>query len=129
MAIKFENDAEAVASVAVVVAAADKLGSLEEQAFLFEKVKSMAVFSDYDQAGFAALLGGVVEKVYSELPTTELFITEDGLMILCQTLCEVLDADLRFEAYSMAVGLIRADEASQEEMALLAGLHTGLNLS
>ena len=129
MSIQFDNNAEAFASVVVVVAAADKIGSLEEQAFIFTKVKSLAVFSDYDEASFAALLGSVVEKVYSELPTTEFFITEDGLMTLCQALCEVLNPDLRLEAYSMAVGLIRADVASKEEMALLAGLHTGLDLN
>ena len=129
MTIQFDNNAEAFASVAVVVAAADKIGSLEEQAFLFEKVKNMAIFSEYDKASFAALLGGVVEKVYSTLPTTELFITAEGVAILCRALCEVLDADLRLEAYSMAVGLIRSDVATQEEMALLAGLHSGLDLT
>lgn len=128
MTIQFENNAEAFASVAIVVAAADNISSPEEQAFLFQKLKHIDIFSDYDEAGFAALLGNVVEKVYSTLPIAELSITEEGLAILCQALCEVLDANLRLAAYSMAVGLIRSDEATQEEIALLAGLHTGLDL-
>ncbi len=129
MTIQFENSAEAFASLAVVVAAADKIGSLEEQAFLFTQVKSLSVFHDYDEAGFAALLGRVVGKVYSELPTTELFITEEGVAILCRAVCEVLEPDLRLEAYQMAVGLTEADEATKEERVLLAGLHSGLKLN
>ncbi len=129
MTIQFENNAEAFASVAIVVVAADNVGSREEQVVLFEKVKHLDIFSAYDEAGFMALLGHVTEKVYSALPTADLFITEAGLVILCQAVCDVLDADLRLEAYSMAVGLIRSDESTKEEMALLAGLHEGLDLS
>jgi hypothetical protein len=129
MTIQFDNNAEAFASVAIVVMAADNVGSREEQIVLFDKVKELVIFSDYDEDGFMALLSAVTEKVYSSLPVADLFITEDGLAILCQAVCEVLDADLRLEAYSMAVGLIRSDEATKEEMALLAGLHGGLDLS
>ena len=129
MTFQIENNAEAFASVAVVVAAADKIGSLEEQAFLFTQVKNLAVFSGYDEAGFAALLGGVVEKAYSTLPTTELSITEEGVAILCRAVREVLEPDLRLEAYQMAVGLIEADEATEEEKALLAALRSGLELN
>ena len=79
MTVKFANASEAFLSVLTLVAGADQSGSLEERDFLFNKVKSLAIFGNPSTADFSKLLGKVTDAVYSDVPQQDGEFTAAGV--------------------------------------------------
>lgn len=128
MAIKFRRPTEAFAAVAWVVCTADKLGSLEERDFLYEQVQGLEVFENYGLVEFQNLFGATFNRVFQTLPHGDLSVTKQGVESLIQAVNEVLNPELRVEAFEMAVGLANADNLCDEEKIMLEQLQHGLEI-
>jgi DNA phosphorothioation-dependent restriction protein DptG len=126
MSTQFKNPAEAFAALATVTVAADQVCTMQERRTLFEQTRHLDVFQDLDQAAFARLLEDTVESVYSTLPWDESSVTPQGIAALVEAARAVLSPELRGEAFGMALGLARADQLCDQELALLDQLRRGL---
>lgn len=126
--IEFENPTEAFAAVAIIVIAADNLGTISERDFLFGRVKNLDVFKSYDQTEFTKLLSDAVEKAYETLPMDGSSITKQGIASLTQGVREVLNPELRVQVFEMALGLASADGLCDEEKTLIEQLQHGLEI-
>ncbi len=128
MNIKFEDPTEAIVALVSAVVAVDNVGSVDERNFLFEQVKSLDLFKNYDQAEFSKLLSEATGKIYATLPMDGASIAKQGIENLTQAAKEVLSPELRETAFRLAVGLARADKPTAEEMALLEQFQHGLEI-
>ena len=96
MNITFENPAEAFAAIATVVISADKIGTLEEKKFLFENVKGLDIFEEYNDDEFVKLMVTVNKKVYQILPLYNFAMSQEGIFQLCSAITEVKSASSIF---------------------------------
>jgi tellurite resistance protein len=126
--MKLESPAEACAALAVLLAGADEVGTVEEGRFLFETVAAMPVFAGLDRSGFATLMGRTTEWVWSSFPTEGGRITDAGVSDLVARICNALPAEERLDTLKAAVGLARSDGVSAEEKQLLEALCGGLDI-
>jgi hypothetical protein len=114
-----QTEAEAFACLAVMMAAADGVGTLDEGHYLFDTMARLPVFDGLDATGFMALLAEANRHVVSFARVEDGNITEEGISSLLSQVRETLSPELRQQAAQMALDLARADEVSQEEEALL----------
>lgn len=128
MPIRFTRPSEALAAVVWAVCTADQIGSAEERSFIYQQVRSHAVFEDFTLLEFQHLLGATFIRLFQPLPNGELAITEDGVENLIQAVDEVLAPQMRLEAFEMAVGLASADNLCDGERSLLERLQQGLEI-
>ena len=82
--MKIETPAEACACLAVLIAGADEVGTMEERRFLFENIAALPVFADFDQPQFSKLMEDATDWVWSEFPTDGGHITDDGVTKLVE---------------------------------------------
>ncbi len=128
MNITFENQAEAFAAIATVVISADKIGTLEEKKFLFENVKGLDIFDEYNDDEFINLMVNVNKKVYQIVPLDNFAISQEGIFQLCSAIKEVLASKHFEKAYSMACELACSDGLVESEKILLNQIHTELGI-
>jgi hypothetical protein len=119
MALKFEKNTEAFLAVLTLVVGADKVGSLAERDFLFEKVKGIAIFENPSSADFSRLLGQVTDAVYSNLPQQDGAITDAGVDTLLALVGKTLSTELKKTLVQTAGALVRSDGADAAELQVL----------
>lgn len=120
--MRIETPADACAALAVLIAGADEVGTMEEGRFLFETVAGLSMFDHLDRGQFAQLMADVADDVWSSFPTHGNRLSEDGVSDLLRLVCEALPRELRTEAFQAAVGLARSDGTTAEEARLLQRL-------
>jgi uncharacterized tellurite resistance protein B-like protein len=125
---KIESAAEACAALAVVIVAADELGTDEERDFLFETVAALPIFKELDREQFRKLITDTTERLYASLPTEGSRLSSEGVGRLVGMIREALPADQRVEALEAAVGLARSDGVASVEALLLQRLCEGLEI-
>ena len=123
-----ETPAEACAALAVLIAGADGVGSIEEGRFLFDDVANMPIFEELDRLEFAALMSDTVEFVWSTFPNDGEQLSDEGVVDLLSMICAAVTPDLRADAFRMAVGMAKADGVSSEERVVLEVLCAGLEI-
>jgi len=128
MSINFEKPVEAFVAIASVLIAADKVGTLEERDYLFNKLHSMDLFSGYDRNAFSSLLGEVTSKVWDSLPTENHTLTPSGFETLVVAVDAALPANYKADAYKMAWGLVCCDGGCDDERELLEKIRQGLKI-
>ena len=126
--MKIESAAEACAALAVMIVAADEVGTDEERQFLFSTVKALPMFEQLSGSEFMALMADTTEKLYASLPTAGGRLSSDGIGQLVEMICEALPEDQRVEALEAAVGLAQADGVASGEALLLQRLCEGLEI-
>jgi hypothetical protein len=114
-----QTEAEAFACLAVMMAAADGVGTLDEGHYLFETMVRLPVFEGLDAASFMTLLSEATRHVVSFARPDDGAITEEGISSLLREVRDSLSPELRRQALLMARDLARADDVSREEEALL----------
>jgi len=114
-----QTKAEAFACVAVMMAAADGVGTLEEGHYIFDTLANLPVFENLDPAGFRTLLGEANRRVSTFADPEGGGITEEGVASLLGEIRQALSPDLCAQAVQMALDLARSDEVSREEEALM----------
>lgn len=128
MQMRIDTAAEACAALAVMIVAADELGTSQEREFLFHTVAALPIFGGLDEAKFAKLIADTTERVYAELPMDGNRIASDGVGELVRMIRDALPLDHRVEALEAAVGLARADGVVSVEALLLQRLCEGLEI-
>jgi tellurite resistance protein len=123
-----KTPADACAALAVLVAGADGIGTAEEGQHLYETLATLSVFDGLDRAGMSQLMANATEWVWSNFPTRESRLTEEGASELLGRICEALPGDLAAEAFRAAVELARSDGMSFEERELLGQLQASLEI-
>jgi tellurite resistance protein len=126
--MKLDTPARACAAMAVLIAGADEVGTMEESRFLFETVAAQPVFVDLDRAGFKKLMEETTEWIWSSFPTEGGHVAEEGVTQIVGLISRALPVEHREDALKAAVGLARADGITSEEESLLARLCIGLEV-
>jgi tellurite resistance protein len=126
--MRIETPAEACAALAVMIVAADQLGTSEEREFLFEKVRSLPVFEGLDRAAFMKLMADTTEGLYDSMPMEGSRMSSAGVGRLVDMIREALPADRRVEALETAVGLAQSDGVVSVEALMLQRLCEGLEI-
>jgi hypothetical protein len=119
MAIEFKKETEAFLAVLSLVAGADSSGSLEERDFLFNKVKSIAIFGNPSQSDFSKLMGRVNDNLYANVPNDGGEFTAAGVDALLAAVRQSLSAELRRSVVQLAGELSSSDGADERETALV----------
>jgi hypothetical protein len=127
--MKIETAAEACAALAVMIVAADELGSEEERQFLFETVAALPMFADLDGSQFMALIADTTEVLYATLPTDGGRLSSDGVGQLVEAIRAALPVEQRVAALEAAVGLAQSDGIVSGEALLLQRLCEGLEIA
>jgi hypothetical protein len=126
MPVKFTNDAEAFLSVLSLVVGADQSGSLEERDFLFNKVKSLAIFGNPSAGDFSKLLGKVTDDIFAGVAQKDGEFTADGIADLLAEVKMKLSPDLRKSLVELASELGDSDGADAKEGDLIAQIRRAL---
>lgn len=126
--MKLETPAEACAALAVLIAGADSVGTLDEGRYLYDRIAAMPVFAGLDRERFTGLMDEATEWVWSTFPTAGGTLTDDGVADLVNRIGLALPRDMRVDTLRAAVGLARADGMAPEEEALLGRLCEGLEV-
>ena len=129
MTIKFERPEEAFASIAWIVVAADKHGSIEQRNFLYQQVKDLDIFKNYSRVEFSQLLGATFVRICQIFPNGDSSGTGKRINSLISSVNKVLSPKLRMEAFKMAVGLAYADGLCNEEKILLEHFQQGFAIN
>jgi hypothetical protein len=119
MQMQMQTEAEAFACLAVLMAAADGVGTLDEGHYLFDTMARLPVFEGLDGTGFTAVLSEANRRVFSADRVDDGRVTDDGISSLLTQVRETLSPELRRQAAQMALELSRADEVSREEEVLM----------
>ena len=127
--MKIESAAEACAALAVMIVAADELGTDQERQFLFETVAALPIFADLDGSEFMALIADTTERLYATLPIDGGRLSSDGVGQLVGAIRDALPMERRVEALEAAVGLAQSDGIVSGEALLLQRLCEGLGIS
>jgi tellurite resistance protein len=125
---KIETAAEACAALAVLIAAADELGTNEERGFLFETVKALPIFADLDQKQFLKLMADTTEGLYASNAGEGGRMSSAEVGRLVDMIRDALPAERRVEALEVAVGLASSDGVVSVEALLLQRLCEGLEI-
>lgn len=123
-----KTEAEAFACLAVMVAAADGVGTVHEGHFLFDRMARLPVFEGLDAVGFTTLLSEASRHVVSFARPDDGALSDEGISILLREVRGSLSPELRQQALLMARDLARADDVSREEEALLERIRQELLL-
>ena len=126
--MRIDTPAEACAALAAMIVAADDLGTHEERAFLFERVRALPMFGDLDQAAFLELMSSTTKGLYASFPMDGSHISSKGVGDLVGMIRDALPAERRVEALETAVGLAQSDGVVSVEALLLQRLCEGLEL-
>lgn len=126
--MRIETAAEACAALAVMIVAADELGTNEEREFLFDTVAALPIFGGLDDAQFKQLISDTTARVYATFPMDGNRISSDGVGQLVRMIREALPLAHRVEALEAAVGLARADGVESVEALMLQRLCEGLEI-
>jgi len=124
---KISTPAEACAALAVLVAGADDIGTLEEGRFLFATIADLPMFSHLDQDGFGRLMADTAEWIWaSYAPDNQL--TDAGVSELLDLISGAVPPELRQATVAAAVGLAKADGMVEPEKLLLRRVCEGLEV-
>jgi tellurite resistance protein len=123
-----ETPAEACAALAVLIAGADEIGTMEESRFMFETVAAMPVFEGLGRAQFSKLMEETTDWVWSTFPVEGGRVTDAGVGDLLGLICKALPKEMRGDALKAAVGLAMADGMAEGEQNLLGRLCDGLEV-
>jgi len=126
--MKIDTAAEACAALAVMIVAADELGTIEERDFLFEKVATLPIFGGLDRAQFTKLMADTTAGLYASLATGGDRLSSEAVGRVVQMICDALPLDRRVEALEAAVGLAQSDGIVSLEALLLQRLCEGLEI-
>lgn len=126
--MKLETPAEACTAMAVLIAGADDIGTMEESRFMYETIAAQSVFAGLDRDEFRTLVRTTTDWVWSAFPTQGGRLTDDGMTALVAQISAALPAQHRESALRAAVGLARADGVSPPEEALLDRLCRSLEV-
>ena len=127
--MKIETAAEACAALAVMIVAADELGTNEERRFLFETVAGLPMFGGLDQAQFKKLIADTTADMYASFPMSGNRMSSEGVGQLVEMIRKALPARRRVEALEAAVGLAQADGVVSVEALMLQRLCEGLEIA
>ena len=119
---------EAFAAVAWLICSADKIGSAEEQQFLYEQVKHLDIFEGCTLVEFQELLGTAFNRLFHDAADGELTIAPEEVASLIQSIKERLPPAHRVAVYEMAMGLAKADGLCAVEQSMLDQLRDGLKI-
>jgi tellurite resistance protein len=125
---KIETPAEACAALALLVAGADDVGTMEEGRFLFDTIANLPMFAGLDHDGFGQLMSDTAEWVWTSYASDDNLISDEGLAELLDMICGALPQELRVETLQAAVGLARSDGMVEPEKVLLQRLCDGLEI-
>lgn len=126
--MKLDTPAQACAAMAVLIAGADEIGTMEESRFLFETVAAQPVFAGLDHSGFRKLMEDTTTWIWSSFPTEGGHVADEGVTAIVDLISSALPVEHRESALRTAVGLARADGVTAEEESLLVRLCTGLDV-
>ncbi len=118
--------ADACAALAVLMAGADGMGSMEEGRFIMERARAFPVFADLDASAFSDLLAHMTDAVWPSLAVPAGEFDEEALTGLIGRIREMLPEELRRDALRMATDLAWVDGYSNAEHALLGKLRNEL---
>lgn len=121
-----ETPAEAYAALAVLMAGADGLATMEEGRFLKERARALPVFADLDSTGFSDLLAYVTGEVWSSMAVRGAPFDEGALTDLIGRIRNALPEHLRGDALTMVSDLAWVDGYNFPEHALLERLRAEL---
>jgi tellurite resistance protein len=128
MQTRIETAAEACAALAVLIAAADDLGTSEERGYLFETVKAMPIFADLDPKQFKKLMAETTAGLYASSTGGATRMSSADVGRLVDMIRDALPPERRVEALEVAVGLARSDGVVSVEALLLQRLCEGLEI-
>lgn len=127
MALILDSQAEAYASVALLVAGADGVGTTDERKFLFDVLRdNYAPFADYDLEAIGELLGRVAGRMFGELPNNGAQFDISAIDSICSAVLKKVSETDRSEIFEMALKVACCDGLEKTEHALL--LRIGENL-
>lgn len=125
---KIETPADACAALALLIAGADNIGTIEEGRFLFGAIADMPIFADLDRDRFAGLMADTAEWIWTSYASDDNRITDEGISELIDLIAAALPGEHRVDAVRAAVGLARSDGMVEPEEALLRRLCEGLDI-
>lgn len=123
-----QTPAQACAALAVLMAGADEIGTMEERRYLFETIAAHPVFADLDRAGFMKLMRETTDWIWSSLPTEGARVAEEGIAAVVELIRDVVPVEYREDAIRAAVGLADADGVTSEEASLIERLSAELEV-
>jgi hypothetical protein len=126
MSLEFEHSREAFLAVLTTMAAADRIGTLAERDFLFQRVKRLDLFEAFKQDDFNKLVADVTARVWDGLPSEDGSITREGIEELLIAAKAVLSPSLQKTLLDVTKQLCEADDMSAAETALLSHLQKSL---
>ena len=126
--MKIETAAEACAALAVMIVAADELGTTEEREFLFDTVATLPPFVGLDRTQFMKLMADTTASMYTSLDVDGTRISSSAIGDCVRLIRDALPAHQRVEALEAAVGLAQADGVVSVEALLLQRLCEGLEI-
>lgn len=121
-----ETPAEACAALAILMAGADGMGTMEEGRFITQRARTLPLFADLDETQFSHLLSDVTGEVWPSLAAQGGGFDEEALEGLIRRIRDLLPDDLRQDALRMASDLAWVDGYSTTEHVLLERLRAGL---
>lgn len=126
--MKLDTPAQACAAMAVLMAGADEIGTMEERRYLFDTIAAHPVFADLDRAGFRKLMQETTDWIWSSFPTEGAHVAEEGISAIVALIRDVVPVEYREDAIRAAVGLADADGVTSEEASLIERLATELEI-
>jgi hypothetical protein len=126
--MRIDTEAEACAALAVMVVAADDLGTMEERSYLFDKIAAIPIFGGLDQAQFAKLMADTTAGLYDSYATHGDRMSSNGVGHVVRMIREALPFERRIEALEAAIGLARIDGVVSTEALLLQRICEGLEI-
>jgi tellurite resistance protein len=126
--MKIETPAEACATLAAMIVAADDVGTLEERDFLFEKVAALPIFAGLDQAQFTKLMADTTAALHASFPTEGKRMSSEAVGRVVEMIRGALPPERRVQVLEAAVGLAQSDGVVSLEALLLQRVCEGLEL-
>ena len=126
--MNIETPADAFAALAVLVLGADRVGTFEERRFLFERLADHEVFEGLDRDAFGTFMAETTDRVCAAFPTDGMRVTDEGVSEAVALIADVLNPELRSEAFRMAVDLARSDGMVLSEETVLERVQKGFGI-
>ena len=126
--MKIRTPAEACATLAALIVAADDQGTLEEREYLYEKVAALPIFEGLDRAQFSQLMSDTTAGLHASFASEGRLMSSEDVGRVVQMIRDALPADRRVEVLEAAVGLARTDGVVSLEALLLQRLCEGLDI-
>lgn len=124
--MEFDSPAEAFATIAALVVAADAVGTQRERDYLFGDVRTLAVFASLDDDAYARLVERAAARIAEEHGTSDGGLDASVADSVADGARAVLDETQRLQALGMARSIAGVDSTDLGEGDLLEHLRVGL---